>query len=111
MVIIEAEIVKIAWNGFITTKISYANMISDLCDNLGADKYKVLETIGIGNRYFNPGYWFGGPCYPRDTIVLHLAEQNNIISNILIATTKYSNEHIKYQINQLLKNSITLYYW
>jgi hypothetical protein len=31
-------------------------MISDLCDNLGADKYKVLETIGIGNRYFNPGY-------------------------------------------------------
>ena len=39
---LEAEIVKISLNGFITTKLSFANMISDLCDNLGAKKNIVL---------------------------------------------------------------------
>jgi nucleotide sugar dehydrogenase len=111
---IEAEIVKIALNGFITTKISYANMISDLCDNLDADKYKVLESIGsdsrIGNKYFKPGYSFGGPCFPRDTMALkHFAEQNNIVSDILVATTKYNNEHIKYQTQQLIKQNLEHY--
>ena len=112
---IEAELVKIACNGFITTKISFANMISDLCDNLGADKYKVLESIGkdyrIGNDYFKPGYSFGGPCYPRDTMALkHFAEQNDIISDILVATTKYNNEHIKYQTQQLIKQNLEHYF-
>ena len=52
---IEAEIVKISINGYITTKLSFANMISDVCDRVGADKYCVLRAIGgdsrIGNKY------------------------------------------------------------
>jgi UDPglucose 6-dehydrogenase len=104
---IEAEIVKISLNGFITTKISFANMISDLCDNLNADKNIVLNAIGgdsrIGNKYFRSGYSFGGPCFPRDTKALkQLMDQNNIVSDILTATTKYNQEHIIYQTNQLL---------
>ena len=51
-------------------------MISDLCDNSGCNKKKVLKAIGsdsrIGNKYFNPGYSFGGPCFPRDTEALRI---------------------------------------
>ena len=82
---LEAEIVKITINGFITTKLSYANMISDLCDTMGANKYKVLNSIGgdsrIGNKYFRPGYSFGGPCFPRDTKALALLLEQNKINN------------------------------
>ena len=105
---LEAEIVKIALNGYITTKLSYANMISDVCDQVGADKECVLESIGydsrIGNKYFKPGYSFGGPCFPRDTKALKLfVDKCNINSDILAGTTKMNEEHIIYQANQLLK--------
>jgi UDPglucose 6-dehydrogenase len=103
---LEAEIVKISLNGYITTKISYANMISDLCDTVGADKHIVLDAIGtdsrIGKKYFKPGYSFGGPCFPRDTRALkQLMDQNNIQSELLQATTNYNMYHIDYQVNQL----------
>ena len=95
---LEAELVKISLNGFVTTKISFANMISDLCDQLGANKQTVLQAVGsdtrIGRKYFNPGLSFGGPCFPRDTKALkQLMDQNNIPSSILKATTEYNEEH------------------
>ena len=107
---IEAEITKISINGFITTKLSFANMISDVCDNVGADKNKVLDSVGgdsrIGNKYFKPGYSFGGPCFPRDTKALALfIEQSNINHDLLLATTKYNQEHIEYQTKELLKEN------
>lgn len=106
---IEAEMVKISINGFITTKLSFANMISDVCDNLGADKNKVLKSIGgdsrIGNKYFNPGYSFGGPCFPRDTKALkQIVDSVNLNSDLLVATTKYNEEHSMFLTNQLLEN-------
>jgi len=105
---LEAEIVKISLNGFITTKISFANMISDLCDNIGADKSAVLDAIGsdsrIGNKYFRPGYSFGGPCFPRDTKALKmLMDQNRIDSSLLRATTLYNETHVNFQAEQLMK--------
>jgi UDPglucose 6-dehydrogenase len=107
---LEAEIVKITINGFITTKLSFANMISDVCDNCGADKNKVLHSIGgdsrIGNKYFRPGYSFGGPCFPRDTVALkQFVDKMEINSDLLTATTKYNKEHIKFQTEQLLRKN------
>jgi nucleotide sugar dehydrogenase len=110
----EAEIVKISLNGFITTKISFANMISDLCDTLpNVNKAKVLESIGsdsrIGTKYFRPGTSFGGPCFPRDTKALkQLMDQNGIQSNLLQATTEYNEEHIIVQTQQLLSDNKTI---
>ena len=111
---LEAEIVKISLNGFITTKISYANMISDFCDNVHADKNIVLDAIGgdsrIGNKYFRAGYSFGGPCFPRDTKALRLVmEQNNIDSDLLVSTTKYNEFHVMFQANQLLNENKSEY--
>jgi nucleotide sugar dehydrogenase len=95
---LEAEIVKISLNGFITTKISFANMVSDLCDEAGANKHTVLNAIGadsrIGRKYFQPGLSFGGPCFPRDTRALkQLMDQRGVPSDILKATTEYNRYH------------------
>lgn len=104
---LEAEITKITINGFITTKLSFANMISDVCDNVGADKNKVLDSVGsdsrIGNKYFRPGYSFGGPCFPRDTRALALfVDQNNINNELLLSTTKYNTLHSEFLTQKLL---------
>jgi len=106
---LEAEIVKISLNGFITTKISYANMISDLCDRLGANKNIVLGAIGtdsrIGTSYFKPGYSFGGPCFPRDTKALkQLLDDNGIQSGIIESTSKYNDFHIEFQTQQMIQS-------
>ena len=107
----EAEIVKISLNGFITTKISFANMISDLCSTIpNVNSATVLDAIGsdsrIGTKYFKPGYSFGGPCFPRDTKALkQLMDQHDIQSNLLKATTEYNEKHIEIQAKQLLETN------
>jgi UDPglucose 6-dehydrogenase len=111
---LEAELVKISINGFITTKLSFANMLSDVCDMVGASKEKVLNAVGkdsrIGSKYFRPGYSFGGPCFPRDTKALkQFVDKTNINSDILIATTKMNNEHVLFQAKQLLDKNLDEY--
>ena len=71
----EAEIAKISVNSFVTTKISFANFISELCESSGgASASRVLASIGadsrIGRSYLKPGAPFGGPCFPRDNVAL-----------------------------------------
>ena len=71
MSFVNAEIAKIAVNSFVTMKISFANMISDICDRLpGADATAVTKAIGcdsrIGGKYLAPALGYGGPCFPRD---------------------------------------------
>ena len=75
MNIVNAEITKIAINTFVTTKISYANMISDICQQIdGADSDVVTCAMGldsrIGPKYLKGAVGFGGPCFPRDNVAL-----------------------------------------
>lgn len=68
---VNAEICKIAVNTYVTTKISYANMIAGLCDKLaGADADVVTTALGsdsrIGRKYIKGAVAYGGPCFPRD---------------------------------------------
>lgn len=70
-----AELTKLAVNTFVTTKISYANMIAELCENLpGADAQTVTQALGqdsrIGPKYLKPALGYGGPCFPRDNTAL-----------------------------------------
>lgn len=103
---IEAEIVKISVNGFLTTKISYANMISDLCDKNGADANVVLKAIGsdsrIGTKYLGKGYGFGGPCFPRDTLALaNVLKSSDINNEIILSVRNYNTIH-----NNLIAKSL-----
>ena len=75
MSLTSAEIAKLAVNTFVTTKISYANMIGELCSLLhDASANDVLEAIGadsrIGSKYLKSALGYGGPCFPRDNRAL-----------------------------------------
>ena len=70
-----AELAKIAVNSFVTLKISYANLLSELCERIpGGDCDVVSDAVGldrrIGRRYLTGGFGFGGPCFPRDNVAL-----------------------------------------
>ena len=71
-----AELTKIAVNCYLTTKISYANMVGQVMVNSGMDDEvdTVLKAIGsdsrIGRKYLGFGFGFGGPCFPRDIVPL-----------------------------------------
>ena len=65
-----AELIKHASNSFLALKISYANMVADLAEKLGADIKEVMHAVGmdprIGTAFLNPGLGFGGFCLPKD---------------------------------------------
>jgi UDPglucose 6-dehydrogenase len=65
-----AELVKVAANAFLATKISFINAFADLADVVGADVGTLADAIGhdtrIGRRFLNAGIGFGGGCLPKD---------------------------------------------
>jgi len=70
---VNAELTKISVNTYVTMKISFANMLGEICDRLeGADVAVVADAIGrdtrIGKKYLKPAVGYGGPCFPRDTV-------------------------------------------
>jgi UDPglucose 6-dehydrogenase len=117
LVPIEAEIAKIAVNSFVTTKISFANFISELCDGSdGASASNVLASIGadsrIGRSYLKPGAPFGGPCFPRDNIALsRFSESIGVDASIAKSThdvNKRQTERIARYIEQYGKHNRVL---
>jgi UDPglucose 6-dehydrogenase len=70
-----AELAKISVNAFVTTKITFANMLADICMHMpGGDVDVVSNAIGldsrIGRKYLTGGLGYGGPCFPRDNVAL-----------------------------------------
>ena len=100
---INAELAKISINTFVTTKISYANMLADLCDRLpGADVDVVANTVGsdsrIGRKYLRGAIGYGGPCFPRDNVAFTvLASRVGARADIARATDAIN----RYQIERL----------
>lgn len=76
-----AEIVKYASNGFLATKISFINMISELCEVTGADVRSVAEGMGfddrIGQKFLRAGIGYGGSCFPKDVRALIAMSRHN----------------------------------
>ncbi len=65
-----AEMIKYVANALLSTKISFANAIAFLCDEVGADVEKVMDGVGldkrIGRGFLSPGVGYGGSCFPKD---------------------------------------------
>jgi len=65
-----AELVKVAANAFLATKISFINAMAEICEAAGADVIPLAEALGydarIGRRFLSPGLGFGGGCLPKD---------------------------------------------
>lgn len=108
MNLVNAELVKIAINSFVTTKISFANTISEICDRLpNANVDVVTNAIGsdarIGKKYLRGGLGYGGPCFPRDNIALtRLAVKLGAGIDIPVAADAINKRQI-YRIADLVK--------
>lgn len=107
---LEAEITKLSVNCFLTTKISYANMIGDIANKMGCNPDKILSAIGsdsrIGNKYLKSGFGFGGPCFPRDNRALaKCAECVGVDALISKATDEMNKKHLQYQIEEFVKKN------
>jgi nucleotide sugar dehydrogenase len=95
-----AEITKIGINCFLTTKISYANMMGDILtkSNLSNEIDSVLKAVGgdsrVGNKYMKYGFGFGGPCLPRDNRALgHYAKELGMELNLPFTVDEFNKEH------------------
>jgi len=66
-----AELVKLAANAFLATKLSFINAVADICDRVGADVLRLTEALTldsrIGDDFLVPGLGYGGGCLPKDT--------------------------------------------
>src|SRR3954471_24431364 len=72
--IASAEMVKLASNAFLATKISFINEIANVCEETGADVIEVAAGMGlddrIGSKFLQAGIGFGGSCFPKDVQAL-----------------------------------------
>lgn len=104
-----AEITKIGINCFLTTKISYANMMGDILikSELENEIDLVLSAIGgdtrVGKKYLKYGFGFGGPCLPRDNRALgHYAENLGLKLNLPLTVDEFNKEHAEFLKNHFI---------
>ena len=94
-----AELIKHASNSFLGLKISYANVISDLCERLGANVEEVTRAVGmdprIGPEFLRAGLGFGGFCLPKDIqAFLRLAERVGVDFGLLKEAERVNKRRI-----------------
>ena len=108
MNLVTAELAKISVNTFVTTKISYANMLGEICEKLpGADVDVLTSAIGqdtrIGKKYLKGATGYGGPCFPRDNIAFGvMARSLGAEPTIAEATDKVNSRQAGRIVSQLL---------
>ena len=104
---INAELTKIAVNTYVTMKISFANMVGEICDNLiGADTDVVTATLGrdsrIGGKYLFSATGYGGPCFPRDTVAFGTMARDAGVEASLVAATHATNERQLERVTEIV---------
>ena len=107
-----AELVKLAVNCYLTTKISYANMVGEVMTMAGLEDEieTVLNAIGndsrVGTKYLRYGYGFGGPCLPRDNrSFAAYAKKLGLTYNLGETTDNFNYEHAKFLKNYFIKKN------
>src|SRR5713101_159680 len=103
-----AELIKHASNSFLAMKISFINMVSDLCEVVGADVTKVAEGMGldprIGSAFLKPGIGFGGFCFPKDVqAFIRIAEKSGCDFSLLREVEKINNQRIVHFVDKIRK--------
>jgi UDPglucose 6-dehydrogenase len=87
-----AELVKVAANAFLATKISFINVMAEMCEAAGGDVIKLADAIGIderiGRKFLSPGLGFGGGCLPKDIRAFRAtAAEKGVASLVNLLTT------------------------
>jgi UDPglucose 6-dehydrogenase len=95
-----AELIKHAANAFLSTKISYINMVSDLCEKVGADVTAVARGLGLDNRigrqFLDAGIGYGGYCFPKDLrAFIYLAEEHGVDFSLLREVERVNQQRVE----------------
>jgi UDPglucose 6-dehydrogenase len=101
-----AELIKHASNSFLAMKISFINMVANLCEVVGADVSKVSEGMGldprIGRSFLNAGIGFGGFCFPKDLqAFIRIAEKAGCDFSLLKEVEKINRSRIEYFVEKI----------
>ena len=107
--IASAEMVKLAANAFLATKISFINEIANVCEETGADVLEVARGMGldrrIGTHFLRPGIGFGGSCFPKDVSALkQLAGNSGYHFQLLTAVIEVNELQKRRVISKLQKH-------
>jgi UDPglucose 6-dehydrogenase len=103
-----AELIKHASNSFLAMKISFINMVANLCEVVGADVTRVAEGMGfdprIGPAFLNPGIGFGGFCFPKDLqAFVRIAEKAGCDFSLLKEVEKINLRRIEHFAEKIRK--------
>ncbi len=106
-----AELTKISVNTFVTTKITFANMLADLCERIpGGDVDVVTDALGsdrrIGHKYLKGAIGYGGPCFPRDNVALSFVARALGTKADLAETTDSANRSLPERMTERLLATI-----
>jgi len=110
--LINAELAKVGVNTFVTMKITFANMLAALCEQLpGGDVDEVVRAIGldtrIGSRYLKGALGYGGPCFPRDNLALaYLADKLGQRALLAEATDEYNQSIVHRMAERIASLSV-----
>jgi UDPglucose 6-dehydrogenase len=105
-----AEMIKLASNAFLATKISFINEIANVCEEVGADVSEVAAGMGldprIGQSFLNAGIGFGGSCFPKDVSALKQLAGNSGYHFQLLTAVIEVNELQKRRVVSKLKRHL-----
>jgi UDPglucose 6-dehydrogenase len=106
---VNAEIAKLSVNTFVTTKITFANMLARICERLPeADVDVVTRALAldtrIGGKYLKGAVSYGGPCFPRDNLALGaLATQIGAPADLAQATHRFNRGQISWLADRVVE--------
>ena len=103
-----AELIKHASNSFLALKISYANVVADLCEKIGANVEEVTHAMGldprIGGQFLKAGLGYGGFCFPKDVqAFIYLAAKVGVDFDILKAAERVNKQRIEHFFEKVHK--------
>ena len=105
-----AEMIKLAANAALATRISFINEIANVCEVTGADVVKVVEGVGldsrIGSKFLRAGIGYGGSCFPKDSLALKQLASNSGYHFQLLAAVIEVNELQKRRVIGKLKRHL-----
>src|SRR5438094_9880026 len=110
MDVASAELVKLASNAFLSTRISFINEIANVCELVGADVVEVARGVGLdhllGPHFFRAGIGFGGSCFPKDVTALKQLAGNSGYPFLLLQAVWEVNELQKRRVVQKLQQRL-----
>jgi len=105
-----AEIIKHASNAFLATKISFINVVANICEAAGADVEQVARGMGldsrIGPRFLHAGVGYGGSCFPKDVAAFRYVAEQMGVDFCLLREVEKINEEQKRRFFQKIRSAL-----